>query len=81
MWASMWINAADGMNLLVSAACMALGVFVVAAPLRAVAIWGSKRFEKLAAPQRAAFILWYRAFGIVLCLTAILFALDTNALR
>ena len=77
----MWINASGGMNLLVSAACMALGVFVVAAPLRAAAIWGSKRLEKLPAPQRASFVRWYRAFGIILCLTAILFALDTNAHR
>ena len=69
------------MNLLVSAVCMALGVFIVVAPRRAATLWASGRLEKLAPPHRASFLRWYRAFGIMLCLTAMLFALDTTAFR
>jgi len=67
------------MNLLVSAVGMALGAFIVAAPHRAATIWGSERLEKLPPPRRALFLWWYRAFGVILCLGAMLFALDTNA--
>jgi hypothetical protein len=80
-WVSMWIRAADVMNLLVSAVGLTLGVFVIVAPHRAAAIWGSERLEKLAPPRRSLFLQWYRVFGITLCLSAILFALDTVAFR
>jgi hypothetical protein len=69
------------MNLLVSAVGTALGVFIMIAPHRAAAIWGSERLEKLAPPHRVLFLRWYRAFGITLCLAAVLFALDTIASR
>jgi hypothetical protein len=68
-------------NLLVSAVAIALGVFIVVAPDRAAAIWGAERLAKLAPPRRFLFLGWYRAFGIILCLAAILFALDTSAFR
>jgi len=51
------------------------------APHRAALIWGSERLNKLAPPRRSLFLQWYRAFGVVLCLAAILFALDTVAFR
>jgi hypothetical protein len=69
------------MNLLVSAVGMALGVFIVVSPHSAAALWGSERLEKLAPPRRALFLRWYRAFGVILCLTAMLFAVDTTAFR
>jgi hypothetical protein len=80
-WASMWTNAGGVMNLLVSIVGITLGVFVMVAPHRAATIWGSERLQKLAPRHRALFLQWYRAFGVVLCLAAILFALDTVAFR
>jgi protein-S-isoprenylcysteine O-methyltransferase Ste14 len=80
-WASMWIEAGDEMNLVVSAVALALGVFAVVAPKRAAAIWGSERLAKLAPPQKSLFVQWYRAFGVILCLAAILFALDSISSR
>ena len=67
------------MNLLVSVVSMVLGIFIVAAPHRAATIWGSERLEKVAPSHRASFLWWYRAFGVLLCLAATLFALDTSA--
>jgi hypothetical protein len=81
MWASMWIKDGGVMNLLVSAVGITLGIFIAVAPRRAATIWGSGRLEKLAPPRRSLFLQWYRAFGVTLCLTAILFALDTLAFR
>jgi len=69
------------MSLLVSAVGVALGIFIMVAPQRAATIWGAERLEKLAPPSRSLFLQWYRAFGVILCLTAILFALDTIACR
>jgi hypothetical protein len=69
------------MNLLVSAVGIALGVFIIVAPQRAAMIWGSERLEKSAPPRRYLFLQWYRAFGITLCLAALLSALDTVASR
>jgi hypothetical protein len=77
----MWTNDGGVMNLLVSIVGIALGVFVMVAPHRAATIWGSERLQKLAPPHRALFLQWYRAFGVVLSLAAILFALDTVAFR
>ena len=69
------------MNLLVSGVAIALGVFITVAPDRAALIWGSERLNKLAPPRRSLFLQCYRAFGVVLCLAALLFALDTVAFR
>jgi len=51
------------------------------APHRAAAIWGSERLLKLDPARRVLFLQWYRAFGVILCLAATLFALDTVAFR
>ena len=67
------------MNLLVSVVGIMFGIFVMVAPHRAAAIWGSERFLKLDPLRRVLFLQWYRAFGVILCLAAILFALDTGA--
>jgi hypothetical protein len=77
----MWISSGGLMNLLVSAVGIALGVFIMVAPQRAARIWGAERLEKLAPPRRSFFLQWYRAFGVTLCLAALLFALDTIAFR
>jgi len=63
-------------NLVVSTVAMALGIFVGAAPLRAARIWGSQRLVNLAPERRASFARWYRAFGILLCLSGMLLAVD-----
>lgn len=64
-------------NLLVSTVAMALGAFVAASPHRAAEIWGSQRLARLAPEQRASFVGWYRAFGILLCLIGVLMAVDS----
>jgi hypothetical protein len=69
------------MILLVSAVAIALGVFATLAPDRAAAIWGSERLAKLTPPRRSLFLQSYRIFGVILCLAAILFALDSIASR
>jgi hypothetical protein len=63
-------------NLVVSTVAMALGTFVAASPNRAARIWGSQRLVNLAPERRTSFIRWYRAFGILLCLSGVLFAVD-----
>lgn len=65
------------MNLLVSAAAVALGVFITASPGRAAKIWGSEKLERLAPEHRASFLRWWRVFGILLCLAGVLFAVDS----
>ena len=65
------------MNLLVSTVAMALGAFVAASPDRAAEIWGSQRLANLAPERRASFVRWYRAFGILLCLAAVLLLVDS----
>jgi hypothetical protein len=79
--ASMSIRAGDVMILFVSAVAIALGVFATLAPGRAAAIWGSERLSKLTPPRRSLFLQSYRIFGVILCLAAILFALDSIASR
>jgi hypothetical protein len=64
-------------NLLLSTVAIALGVFVAISPARAAEIWASERLEKLAPQRRASFLRWFRAFGIILCLGGVLFALDS----
>jgi hypothetical protein len=65
------------LELSVSAAALALGVFTATSPAKAALIWSSERLEKLAPESRASFLRLYRAFGILLCLAGVLFALDT----
>ncbi len=65
------------MNLLLSAVAVTLGLFVAASPMRAAEIWGRSHLDKLAPKQRALYLRCYRAFGIVLCLGGVLFAVDS----
>ena len=65
------------MKLFVSAVAMALGAFAAVSPLRAAQIWGSEKFARLAPHHRASFLRLYRAFGILLCLGATLFAVES----
>jgi len=63
-------------NVSVSVIALALGTFVVISPDKAVKIWGSERFDKLAPEGRASLINWYRVFGFFLLLGGALFAID-----
>jgi hypothetical protein len=65
-------------NASVSVVAMGLGVFIATSPARAVGIWASQRFEKLAPPERVSLLRWFRALGIILCLGGALFALDSS---
>ena len=64
-------------NLLAGAVAMALGTFVVASPHRAAKIWAPQRLANLSPERRASFLRWYRAFGILLCLSGVLIAVDS----
>ena len=64
-------------NLLVSTVTVALGAFIAASPHRASKIWGSQQLETLAPEHRIRFVRLYRVFGILLCLTGVLFAVDS----
>ena len=64
-------------KLLLCTVTLALGVLIAASPHRAAKIWGSQRLASLAPERRALFILRYRAFGILLCLTAVLLAVES----
>lgn len=66
-----------GVNLSVSAVAIALGTFIAASPDRAIKIWGSQRLANLAPERRVSFVLWYRAFGILVFLAGLLFAVDS----
>jgi hypothetical protein len=70
---------ATPMNLLVSTVAMAVGALVAAFPANAARIWGSEKLAELAPSQRASFLRWYRAFGVLLCLGGILLAVDSIA--
>ena len=63
-------------NVLVSAVAMTFGGFAAASPHRAAEIWGWQRLQNLAPERRAAFISWYRMFGILLFLAGLLFVVD-----
>jgi hypothetical protein len=67
------------MNLLLSAVAVTLGFFVAASPTRAAEIWGWSHLDKMAPEQRALYLRCYRAFGIILCLGGVLFAVDSMA--
>lgn len=62
---------------LISTVTIVLGVFVASSPQRAANIWGSQRLANLTPERRASFVRWYRAFGILLCLSGVLLALET----
>jgi hypothetical protein len=65
------------MNLLLSTVAVALGLFVAASPARAAEIWGRSHLDKLAPQRRVLYLHCFRAFGIVLCLGGVLFAVDS----
>lgn len=64
------------MILFVSTFAVLIGAFVAASPAQAAKIWGPQKLENLAPAQRVSLLRWYRAFGILLCLGGVLFALD-----
>ena len=68
-------------NVVVSAVAMALGGFAAASPHRAAEIWGWRRLHNLAPQRRAAFISWYRMFGILLFLAGLLWVVDSNVFQ
>ena len=59
-------------NFWVSAVAMALGIFVLASPARAAKVWGSEKFYKSSPEQRVSLLRWWRTFGFLLCLAAVL---------
>ena len=54
----------------------ALGIFVAASPDRAANIFASGRLEAMPPQERAAYLRFYRAFGIILCLGGTLLCFD-----
>lgn len=71
------VGALTATNLLVSTVAMTLGTFVATSPHRAAKIWGSQRLHNLAPQRRAAFISWYRVFGMLLFLAGLLCVVDS----
>jgi len=67
------------MILLVSTFAVVLGAFVAASPAQAAKIWGPQKLDSMTPGQRVSFLRWYRAFGILLCLGGVLFAVDNLA--
>lgn len=65
------------MNLFIGTMAVALGIFVATSPMRATKVWGWKQFDQLGPRDRTLYLRWYRAFGILLGLAGILFALDS----
>jgi hypothetical protein len=65
------------MNLFVSTMAVALGIFAAAFPLRATKVWGWKELDQLEPRRRTRYLRCYRAFGILLGLAGICFALDS----
>lgn len=57
-----------------SAVALALGVFVVVSPARAVRIWGWEHFDALPRRHKATYLLSFRVMGIVICLAGMLVA-------
>jgi hypothetical protein len=64
-------------SLALSILAMVLGAFVAASPGRAANIFASGRLEALPPQNRASYLRFYRAFGIILCLGGMLLALDS----
>lgn len=65
------------MNVFVSTAALALGIFIASAPAQAARLWSAGRLEKLAPGRRVWFLRAYRALGVMLSLAGVLFALDS----
>ena len=65
------------LNLSLSALAVAFGVFAATAPTRAAELWGWRHLDKLAPSQRDLYLRWYRAFGVILCVAGIFFAIDS----
>jgi hypothetical protein len=65
------------MNLLLGAVAMAFGLIVIVSPARAAEIWAAGRLQGLAPERRVLFLRWYRAFGVVLFIGGVLFAVDS----
>jgi hypothetical protein len=78
---SSFMEKVSAMNLLLSTVAVTVGLFVAASPTRAAQIWGWNHFDKLAPKHRALYLRWYRAFGIILCLGGVLFAVDLMMAR
>ncbi len=53
------------------------GTFATTQPLRASRIWGRHDLERLTPAQFANYLRTYRAFGIVLVTSGLLFAVDS----
>ena len=64
------------MNLLPSAFAITFGLFAATSPTRAARIWGWSHFHELPPGKRTWYLRCYRAFGIILCLGGMLFAVD-----
>lgn len=65
------------MDLLLSTVAMAFGAFAALAPVRAAKIWASGRSDGLVPEHRAAYLRWYRVFGIILFLGGSLLAVES----
>ncbi len=65
------------MNIVVSTAALALGLFVATAPARAAKIWSSERLKKLTPGGQVWFLRCYRVLGVMLSVAGLLFAFDT----
>jgi hypothetical protein len=65
------------LNLSLSAIAVVFGVFAATVPTRAAELWGWRHLDKLAPPRRTLYLRCYRAFGIILCLAGVFFAIDS----
>ncbi len=65
------------MNVLVSTAALALGLFIATRPVQAAKLWSSDRYTNLSPERKAWFLRAYRALGIMLSVAGVLFALDS----
>lgn len=65
------------MNVAVSTIALALGLFAVSSPEQAARLWNPQRLEKLAPSGRVWFLRAYRLLGVTLCVSGVLFALDS----
>jgi hypothetical protein len=65
------------MNILACAAALTFGLLAISSPTLAARIWGWNRLNELTQARRVSYLRWYRVFGFVLCLGAVLLAIDT----
>ena len=66
-------------NLWVSGVAMALGMFTLAFPAQAAKVWGSEKFYKSSPEQQVSLLGWWRTFGFLLCVAAVLIMADSIA--